>query len=520
MSSAIGGVAFGGIQATSFCNFCKNNILLLVVVTIALFFCYGIKLFQYSIGIDTEQVIVFQAWFESHSQIGRFGFAALLRLLHFKGFNPFTASISTFCLIWLFTVSHAYILAIFSKNIGKNNAFIPFALVFITSPFWAEQFYFTMQSAEVALMILICPFIIYLLFKGFLDNEKNKVILAFLMIILMISVYQAMIPFFCCGVFICFLLLLKNSDYKPPIYRNLYLKLFVTLIGAIIVYYIIGRILIPFIFDIEKSQYLDNMNLWGKRTFKENIIRILGFIYVIVNPMILNAEIAQSVANNSKIFGNILLLPITIFFIIKVINTKQHFIYIFTGIFIPLSIMFLAIFSGNIPPMRTMYVLPLAFAFMFFFLIETCSKKISIVIVILALFTGIYQAQITAQLFYSDQLRYNEDIRLAYEIRDAVIKTSDNENLPVAIIGKYNIAEKFPVNFLQGQVMGHSFFEWGQDAREGTERSLTFMHTLGIQFDSPNDEQLEKAINGAYSMPHYPYHGYVQKLPSVIVVKF
>jgi hypothetical protein len=508
------------VNLKSFCDFCKNNILLLVAVTIALFFCYGIKLFQYSIGIDTEQIITFQVQqFKSSTQIGRFGFTALHWLLHIKEFNPFTTFLSTFCLIWLFTVSQAYIIAIFSKNIGKNNAFIPFALVFITSPFWAEQFYFTLQSAEIALMVLICPFAIYLLFKGFLDNEKNKVAFAFLMIILMTSVYQAMIPFFCCNVFICFLLLLKNSNYELSIYRNLYLKLFAILIAAIIVYSVIDRILIPFIFDIEKTQYFDNMNLWRQKTFKENILRILGFGYIILNPMILSAEIPQSVVNNSKVFGNILLLPVAIFFMVKVIKTKLHFLYILTGIFIPLSIMFLAILGGNIPPMRAMYVLPLAFAFMFFFLIETCSKKVAIAVVILALFTGIYQAQITAQLFYSDQLRYNEDVRLAYEIREAVIKTSDNESLPVVIIGKYNIAEKFHANFLQGEVIGHSFFEWGQDVREATERSLDFMRTLGIQFDSPNDEQLEKAVKEAYSMPHYPYDGYVKKLPNIIIVK-
>jgi len=524
---------FPDINFKSFCDFCKNNIPVLAVTTIALFFCYGIKLFQYSIGLDTEQIMTFQATQFKHSvQIGRFGITALQWLLHIKEFNPFTTFFSTFCLIWLFTVSWAYIIGIFSKNTGKNNAFIPFVLVFMTSPIWAEQFYFTLQSAEVALMVLICPYAIYLLFKGFLAHETGKIIFAFLLLILMTSVYQAMVPFFCCGVFICFLLLLKTSDYEPSIYRNLCLKILVTLVGAMIVYSIIDRILIPSVFGIEKSQYFDDMNQWGQRPVKENILRILGLAYTIsignipqlqelVNPIIPNAEIAQTIANNSKVFGNILLLPLVVFFIIKVVKCKRQFIYIFVGICIPLSIMFLAILGGNTVPMRAMYVLPLAFAFMFFFLIETCSKKAASAVAILALLTAVYQAQITAQLFYSDQMRYNEDVRLAYEIRDIVIKTySDNENLPVAIIAQYKIAEKFRTNFLQGETIGHSFFGYGQDPRGGAERSLDFMRTLGINFYAPNDEQLKQAINEARSMPPYPNPGYIRKLPDVIVVRF
>ncbi|MDR1812677.1 MAG: hypothetical protein LBQ87_07610 [Candidatus Fibromonas sp.] len=182
--------------------------------------------------------------------------------------------------------------------------------------------------------------------------------------------------------------------------------------------------------------------------------------------------------------------------------------------------MFLAILNGNFPPIRAMYVLPLAFAFMFFFLVENNSKKVAIAVVILALFTAVHQTQITGQLLYSDQLRYNEDVRRAYNIR-----MINNENLPVVVIGgkrnkgENNIAKKFHANFLQGDVIGYSFFEFGK-GRQTTGRSLAFMHSLGIHFDTPSDEQFEQAFNEAGSMPSYPAPGYIKKLPDVIVVKF
>ena len=519
----------------NFCDFCKNNILLLIATALALFFCYGIKLFQYSIGIDTEL-------FKSGSlkffiSIGRFGLSLLMLLLNIKGFNPFTAFFGAFCLIWLFVISHAYIIALFCKNTGKNNALIPFALVFISSPIWAEQFYFVFQAREVALMVLLCPFTVYIMFKGFIDNKKGNIIFAFLSLIFMTSVYQGMVPFFCCSVFICFMLFLETSDYEAKTYRNLCLKIFAMTVCAMVVYIIIDRILIPSIYT-GKMPYLDYWNKWGYASIKEIILRILSFVYIltiggisqvqdIVNPiMVLNVgmEKAERIANMSKTFGNILLLPLALLFIIKSIDiarkkftSDKKILYIIAAIGIPISIMFLAILGGNKPPIRTVYVLPLAFAFMFFFLIKNYSNKYRIAVACFALLTAAYQAQITAQLLYSDQLRFNEDVRLAYEIRDMIVKTSsDNENLPVAIIGRSKASEKFHTNanFMQGDVIGYSFFEWA-----GGGRSLGFMCSLGINFNSPNGEQMERAILEAAYMPSYPNPGFVKKLPDVIVVK-
>jgi len=527
----------------NFCDFCKNNITLLAVTALALFFCYGIKLFQYSIGLDTEFFMVGQSgMIKGFIRSGRFGLSLLMWLFNINGFNPFTAFFVTFCLIWLFTISHAYIIALFCKNTGKNNTLIPFALVFISSPIWAEQFYFVFQAREVALMVLLCPFTVYIMFKGFIDNKKGNIIFAFLSLIFMTSVYQGMVPFFCCSVFICFMLFLETSDYEAKIYRNLCLKIFAMLACAMVVYAVIYKILIPFV--AENNLYLENWNLWGKKSISSCIFRILSFAYTItiggipqlqniVNPIIASyantgMEKVEYIVRISKSFGNILLLPLALLFVIKSIDiarkkftSDKKILYIIATIGIPLSIMFLAISGGNMPPIRAVYVLPLAFAFMFFFLIKNYSNKYRIAVVCFALLTAAYQAQITAQLLYSDQLRYNEDVRLAHEIHDIIVRTSlDNENLPVAIIGISKVSEKFHTNanFIQGEEMGHSFFEW-DGANIAIIRSWNFMSHLGINYNLPNVEQKKKAIHEAVYMPSYPDSGFVKKLPDVIVVK-
>jgi hypothetical protein len=163
------------MSLSRFCNFCKKNSPLIISVTLGLFFTYGIKLVSYSIGVDSESFAADKpAMIKWNTQIGRFGLALLQRLYYIHEFNPLTSFFVACCFIWLFTISWCYCFAVFNKKTGRNNKFIPFALLFMTTPVWAEQFYFVFQSAETACMIFLCPYVIYLLYQGFLHREKGN----------------------------------------------------------------------------------------------------------------------------------------------------------------------------------------------------------------------------------------------------------------------------------------------------------------------------------------------------------
>jgi hypothetical protein len=539
------------VTIKGFCNFCRNNFPLVIAVSITMVFTYGIRLFWYSVGMDTD---IFMASKSSELigriSMGRFGEALLSKLWYIKEFNPFTAFFTAFCLIWFFTISWCYIISVFSKDTGRNNKLIPFALVFMTMPVWAEQFYFIMQAAENALIISLCPYIIYLLFKGFLDNEKGKIICAFILISFIPSVYQAVVPLYCCGIFACFVLFQENSDYEPQIYRNLCLKFLITLLGSLVIYLFIFRIILA-VFHIEKSSYVDGMNNWGKVPIRDSIIGILSLGYTLtvgnvplfqrmVNPIIANyggaysltdIEIIEYTANVSRIHGNILLFPFAVLFLIKITLTMRRtvpsgrrLLYMLAGIGIPLCIILLAVVCGVRPPMRTLYALPLAFAFMLFYLIRTYKKKVAAIVACLSLLIAVHQAEITAQLFYSDQVRYNEDVRIAYEINNLITQVQpEDKKLPVVFTGRYQIASRFQPNLIQGQDMGISLFEIDfrrpNSTRKRTLHVMYFMRTLGINLESPNENQIERAIKEAASMPTYPNPGCVKRLQDYIVVR-
>ena len=535
------------ISVIGFYFFCKRNIPLMLASSITLVSTFGIKLFWHSIGIDTEFFIESRINMWNWAiRTGRFGFPLLSKLWHSNEFNPFFTFFVATCLIWLFTISWCYIIDIFSRNTGRNNNLIPFALVFMTMPVWAEQFYFLQQVVETTLMIGLCPYIIYLFYKGFLDSEKGKIICAIILLTFMISVYQVMIPIFCCGVFAFFVLFQEHSNYESKLYRNLCFKLFFALLGALGLYFFIDRLIIPFVFHIKKADYLDNMNFWGQRSIKGIIFHTLlfgynitighiPFVQKILGSFILryvhdpvNIWAIQSIPNISRIWGNALLLPVAAGFLFKIvfvlrktIPPARRLLYVVAGIGIPLSIFFLTILGGgSTPPLRSLFTLPLAFAFMFFYLIKSSKKKAAVIFTAIALLAAACQSKTTSQLFYSDQMRYNDDVRLSFELEKLIKQVQINEQkLPVVFIGRSQAFSRIGANFLQGEVIGHSFFEWGAGHSEVTSRSLSFMNYLGIHFNRPNGNQLEQALKEELLMPSYPSYGCVKRMDDFIIVK-
>jgi len=347
---------------------------------------------------------------------------------------------------------------------------------------------------------------------------------------------------FCCGVFICFVLLQEQSDYEPQVYQKLCLKLFITLVVSLALYFFIYRIIIPAVFHIEKADYHDTE--WVKETpLKQIILRILLLGYTIsigqipivqniVNPIMLQyartgLRGVENIIIVSRLLGNIFLLPIVIIFLTKIyvvmreiIPRGRQLLYMLAGIGIPLSIMFLSIVMGNKPPIRSLYALPLASAFMLFYLIKLYKKKAALIITCLSLLLSIYQAQITAQLFYSDRLRYDEDVRLAYGLNNLITQVQqENDKLPVVLVGRYRTASRFQTNFIQGEVIGHSIFEWSNNCIDTSSRGLAFMKSVGFNYDMPDENHTEQALKVAVSMPSYPDPGCVKRMKDYIVVR-
>jgi len=157
---------------------------------------------------------------------------------------------------------------------------------------------------------------------------------------------------------------------------------------------------------------------------------------------------------------------------------------------------------------------------MLFFLIKTFRKKAAVVVTCLALITAVYQAQISAQVFYTDQVRYNDDVHFAGELNKLITQAQpEDKQLPVALIGKYFTVSRFQENsfFLDGEIIGSSVFTG--HGRQTTLPGLAFMKSLGYNFERASDDQINRAFMEAVMMPPYPDPECVKRVDDFIVVR-
>jgi hypothetical protein len=308
---------------------------------------------------------------------------------------------------------------------------------------------------------------------------------------------------------------------------------------AIIIYSILNSFLITHVY---KGVSEFSLTQWTRNTLKQNIVNILSFGYIIaigdtpvvfdlLKPLMLqfvrNGESSlESFQAASHNIDNVFLLPVGVMFLAAIVRSakkesykQKQVLYILSGIGVPFCILLLPMLRGGSFDIRSQFVLPFATAFMFLYLITNTSKKPAALCAVLGCCIAMYQAQITAQLYYSDFIRYQSDVQLALDLDKRIQQAQgDDEQLPVALIGAYTLP--FTHNYIRGEALGRSLFEWASSRiHESTGHGLPFMQTLGLYHKMANATQMEEARIAVLSMPSYPADGCVRRLSNAIVVK-
>ncbi|MDR0410022.1 MAG: glucosyltransferase domain-containing protein [Spirochaetaceae bacterium] len=505
------------VSINGFLNFCRANLLLIASIALAVFCTYGIKLWFYSIGIDTELVMAGYGAGGGPSTgatMGRWGgdiIGRLFSVIQIKEMNPWLGYFSGFCLFGLVAIEWCYFINIFSNKQGVNSYLISFAVVFSTMQVWLEMFYFPGWGTQF--MLFLCPIITYLLYKGLMDNEKLKILGGFIVLLLLVGSYQSMLLLFCFAVFSAFILIQENSDYDKKVYGFLCLKLFICLIVALVSYLLINRLFL-FIYKTQQNGYIDRMIRWGKDPATSNFTAIKSYFF---NLMFGRSRISSF---NYLLPVVVLFLAQAIYIAFKNIKAGRRALYILAAVGIPLTFCVLPIAGAYSPPLRSQYALPFAAGFMFYYLVVHYKKIFSIIVFAASVIIGIHQSQIGSQMYYSDYMRYQEDVRLAGDFARMLVPFQDAGNtIPVVFVGKIRAANKFKRNYIEGEIVGRSFWglqgAWTSSPIDG----LSFMRTIGLNYPFPNEQQLQEALQAWPSMPSYPAEGCVVRLPNVIVFK-
>ncbi len=485
-------------EKNKFIKFSINNKFLYFIIVLATMLSYGIKLVGLNISIDTEAIIDdFDVQMKAWNSIDRFGLVAFKKLFSLHSFNPFVANFLTIFFLFFTCIFICYLVNKISRNKIKSPTIVILPLLFLTHPIFAEQFNFKLQSFEVALsmFLIVCSMILINMYI-----EYKTPLFLFLSIIFSswsFLTYQSLIIFYI-SLSITIVILLLNFD------KNLNLLDYLKVISLFLLVFICSMIItqsLVFIghqmFSIKSTDYLNSKITWGKLPFIE--------IFSILKSHFKNILLAKGIFYNLGFDISIL----SCFFIfIKKIILKSRFIAfeILCVLLLNVSPFMLTIFMGNVEPIRSqMPSMQFVIAFNFLYVaINLTTKSFLVIFISLALVISFRQGVTTANLFYSERAKYEEDVIFANRINIQLdsLNVSERKNYSLVLIGEKTVNSNLVI---QGETLGHSFFAWDIGGPYGTSsRAVGFMRTLGYDFKYPSNEEYKKGLLLKEKMSAFP----------------
>lgn len=480
----------------TFKNYIRRHIRLIGFIglfTIA--FC-ALRLIFPTVSYDTDEWLANPQNTLTHwLGIGRFSLV-FLKYCFGTGTSLLALNIVTYVNVFIYTVLFLYFIHIDCERLDSRKDFLC-GIVLISSPIFLEQYYFTLQSAEVsfAMILIVLSFITtYKLLTEKTSLSRKGLLGAVTLILLIFSfgMYQAFVNLYVIGVLIC-LYKLNTEDSRKNL-KNIGFCLLIFLV-SLIAYACISEFAISY-FNIVKDGYL------GIEWFNGNFAGTLKDLIVTIGRIILG-------------YGNILNLSYTfcLLYILYIIffRSKKYICWNnFYLIALLASPFLLNILTGTNFVIRSVLGFPVLCTFLFWEFYE--NEKLLKFCLYITVLSQIIHSEL---LLYSDYIRNKNDTAIAEKIyRDC----SADENTVIVFKGKRS-ADNNSFSF-KGQVMGHSFFEWCTDLdpqnAEWT-RILYFMQSQGLRTASPALEQLALRDSIKFTA-QYPNDGYIKEENGVYYV--
>ena len=495
-----------------FIQFCKLNIKSIILIVIFTIMTYGIKIFNYSISIDTEKLINEYNWqLDTWASFGRFGLVFTKKLF---GLNPFNAYISCFMMVVamiVFGITWSYVINYFSFEKSKKSIITAvFPIIFITAPLFTEQFNFILQSFEVAFAIILCSIAVFCISKWTINSKNNiYLIISLVCMVWGFGTYQSIVLLHISGVLACYILIyIAKKKGNVKLDKNYFglavLKYSGTFILGYISFSIVNKIVQSF---YGTSNYVDNMIKWGTEPAIESVKNILRYV-------------RYGLFGDGLFYSKLFLVCIVFLAIYAILNmftkNKDKFLFLSAvGVFIA-SPFLLSVYIGNglIPRMQFNYQFVIAFILYLSVWIFK-DKKVKSIIMISILCIAMNQSYTVVKLFTSEQLKYEDDVKLASKIADRIesLELGETPEYPVVLVGSHtsNIPNK-----VVGEFIGRSWFEFGGNSL----RAIGFMNTLGYNYIEPTQEQISEGYEIAKNMDSWPNKNSVKFEDGLIIVKF
>ena len=514
----------------------------LVLIGLLVFLIHGAKLYSDVIGIDTEDIIHLQddfygGWLNS----GRQGLIFMKYLLGNNLFNPYFISLTT---LLLFIISIVAFLFLWDRVGGKltmgqaaslshqKKESLGFwawglgGLLWVSHPVMVEQFYFSLQSLEICISLLLTAISLYLSYRWAEKRHPALAVATVVLLLLTFSSYQTFVVLYIFGtVSVLFLQTLEDVAGNRKLSGMILFKRMIPYCILFSIAFIVNMLITRLFFS--SSTYLQDQILWGTASVKD-------CIHVIINHVI------KAFTGIRSVFYHWGLGVLTLFDLILLIKFLRRYgegrktvigmtVFYYLALFVPPFMM--TVLLGHSPAIRSQLVLPAVTGYLGYLGIWFLRKEISesrfwkagfILIVAVGFITGLEQTKVTESLYYTDKCRYEQDAALgrAFIERIAQVNQGD-DSLPVIVIG----SREFTGNHscVTGEIIGRSFFchdvEVSPQFYWSTRRILGFLHCLGSDYAQLPQNRLWEAQEYSKDMPVWPSEGSVQEKNGMIIIK-
>ena len=442
---------------------------------------------------------------------GRIILAFMLQHLFPAVWNPVLYGI-LFLLFFLASgMTLSFFLAHFTSFRWPSVLYALFCLLYGTSPVWAFQVYFTLQSPVVAFGMLVAVFLAVSDVR--IRTEKTSLPLrillectALIVCSVLMLIYQSLIIYYLTAA--AMLLFCRLLEGIAPSWKSVILWA-LRIVLSLLIYIFIAKSV-----RSGDSDYLMYQIQWRRLpvfTCLKDIVIEFGKILFM----------AHSGHFSLYLPG---LIMVVILLIRKLRNqTVQKNVaamLILTAAALLLLPMAISIMEGSRPVPRTQFALQIVAAFLpLCFLAE--SGKLSRIVLAIACFIVMLQSVLVFRLTYTDNCRNDFDVKAASRISED-LSSAGAQDQSLVFIGSLGFPDE---SFLleKTDVFGLSFFEWSfqpDQAASATNGSIRMLNTTTKTFHSyPDSSMVSEAVQLANDMPAYPNEGYCRSTGSFCIIK-
>lgn len=470
-------------------QFLNDNKMELFILAGIIFIFGSFKIFNYSFSYDTDLIILdSKNIVDSWLGLGRY-FLVFIKTLFCMYDNLFLINLLTYTNVFIYS---ALLIYFFNIGLEKHNILrdILCILILVTSPFFLEQYNFTLQSFEVSFSMILLV-LSYITTYYYLFNKKLRYgLLTILLLLMIFGTYQSFINLYIIGVLIS---LYKLHD--PSIKNNLIniMKTIILFVISLIGYLVLSKV-IQQVFQISSTSYLTDMIMWNKQSI---FMTLFGFL----------KDIVKTGLGVGKIINLAFIISYLIMFIFAIKNRKDKISFMYI-IFLMISPFLLNIVTGSRVIFRSLFGLSIVSSFFFFE-----SYDYHKIIKYLVLLCVVSQFINCFLLLYFDYQRYLNDVNISSKI----YKDCGNSNDITVVIRGIEYTEE-NIKAYKGEVMGRSYFEWTIDSMNADRyRIHNFMKIHGYDAKLPTEEDYDRIGNILFEN-EYPNDGYYIKEDNICFV--